>query len=160
VATLEVTLDDVTGEQLAHTVVAVLEAGAHDAWLSPVTMKKGRPGHVVTVLCDPARVPEVRAVLRSETGSLGVRMTMAERWPAARSIESVVVDGQLIRIKASAARAKAEHDDVAAAARRTGQPLRELAFRAEAAWAEAGTEKAGGRVEHISHDDHDGDESA
>ena len=60
---------------------------------------------------------------------------MAERWPAARTIDSVVVDGQLIRIKASAARAKAEHEDVAAAARRTGRPLRELAFQAEAAYA-------------------------
>ena len=56
VAVLEVTLDDVTGEQLAHAVGALLEAGAHDAWLSPVLMKKGRPGHVVHVLCDPADV--------------------------------------------------------------------------------------------------------
>jgi uncharacterized protein (DUF111 family) len=99
-------------------------------------MKKGRPGHVVHVLCEPVLVPELRGVLRSETGSLGVRMTMAERWPAARSVDSVVVDGQLIRVKASAARAKAEHDDVVVAARRTGRPLREVAFRAEAAWAE------------------------
>ena len=58
----------------------------------------------------------------------------AERWPAARSIESVVVDGQLIRVKVGAGRVKAEHDDVAAAARRTGMPFRELALRAEAAW--------------------------
>jgi uncharacterized protein (DUF111 family) len=137
VAELEVNLDDVTGEQLAHTVATLLEAGAHDAWLSPVVMKKGRPGHVVHVLCDPARVPALRAVLRAETGSLGIRMTLAERWPVARTFESVVVDGQLIRIKASAARAKAEHDDVVTAARRTGRPLRDVAFRAEAAWAQA-----------------------
>ena len=137
VAVLEVTLDDVTGEQLAYTVAAALEAGAHDAWLTPVVMKKGRPGHVVHVLCDPARVPELRAMLRSETGSLGVRMTMAERWPASRTIDSVLVDGQLIRIKVGATRAKAEHEDVAAAARRTGRPLRELAFLAEAAYANA-----------------------
>jgi uncharacterized protein (TIGR00299 family) protein len=134
VAVLEVTVDDVTGEQLAHTVAALLEAGAHDAWLAPVVMKKGRPGHVVHVLCDPVRVPELRAVLRSGTGSLGVRMTVAERWPAARSIGSVVVEGQLIRVKVSADRVKAEHDDVAVAARRTGLPLRELAARAEASW--------------------------
>jgi hypothetical protein len=73
-------------------------------------------------------------VLRSTTGSLGVRLTTAERWPAARSIESVVVDGHLIRVKVGAGRVKAEHDDVAAAARRSGLPLRELAHRAEAAW--------------------------
>ena len=134
VAVLEVTVDDVTGEQLAHAVTALLDAGAHDAWLSPVTMKKGRPGHVVSVLCDPASVPDVRAVLRAETGSLGVRLTMSERWPAARAVDTVTIEGQLIRVKVGAGRAKAEHDDVAVAARRTGRPLRELAVRAEAAW--------------------------
>ena len=136
VAVLEVTLDDVTGEQLAHTVGVLLDAGAHDAWLSPVVMKKGRPGHVVHVLCDPAAVRALRGVLRAETGSPGVRMTMAERWPAARAVGTVVVDGQPIRVKATTARAKAEHDDVAAVARRTGRPLREVAARAEGAWAE------------------------
>ncbi len=138
VAVLEVTVDDVTGEQLAHTVAGLLDAGAHDAWLTPALMKKGRPGHVVHVLCDPVRVPELRGLLRAETGSLGVRVTAGERWPGARTIDSVVVDGQVIRIKVGAHRAKAEHDDVAAAARRTGQPLRVVAFRAEAAWAERG----------------------
>ena len=147
VAVLEVTLDDVTGEQLAHTVASLLDAGAHDAWLSPVQMKKGRPGHVVHVLCDPVVVRELRGVLRAETGSLGVRMTLAERWPAARSVDSVVVDGQMIRMKASAARVKAEHDDVVAAARRTGRPLREVAFRAEATWAERQGSGAAGRTD-------------
>ena len=134
VAVLEATVDDVTGEQLAHTVSALLESGAHDAWLSPVVMKKGRPGYVVHVLCDPVRVPALRSVLRSETGTLGVRLTMAERWTAARSFATVVVEGQEIRVKVSADRVKAEHDDVAAAARRTGLPLRQLALQAEAAW--------------------------
>ncbi|HVC67187.1 MAG TPA: nickel pincer cofactor biosynthesis protein LarC [Acidimicrobiales bacterium] len=134
VAVLEVTVDDVTGEQLAHAVATLLESGAHDAWVTPVVMKKGRPGHVVQVLCDPARVSAVRAVLRSTTGSLGVRLTSAQRWPAARTVESVVVAGQLIRVKVGAGRTKAEHDDVAAGARRTGLPLRELALRAEAQW--------------------------
>jgi uncharacterized protein (DUF111 family) len=137
VAVLEVTVDDATGEQLAHAVASLLESGAHDAWLTPVIMKKGRPGFVVHALCDPARVSGIRAVLRSTTGSFGVRRTSAERWPSSRSIDSVVVDGQLIRVKVGAGRVKAEHDDVAAAARRTGRPLRELALLAEASWLEA-----------------------
>jgi hypothetical protein len=134
VAVLEANVDDATGEQLAHAVGALLEAGAHDAWLAPVIMKKGRPGTVVHVLCDPAMVAELRRILRESTGTLGVRVTTGERWPAARTIESVWIDGQLIRIKVSAGRVKAEHDDVALAARRTGQTLREVAFRAEALW--------------------------
>jgi pyridinium-3,5-bisthiocarboxylic acid mononucleotide nickel chelatase len=134
VSVLEANVDDATGEQLAHAVGALLEAGAHDAWLAPVVMKKGRPGTVVHVLCDPAMVAELRGILRESTGTLGVRVTTGERWPVARSIESVWIDGQLIRIKVSAGRVKAEHDDVALAARRTGQTLREVAFRAEAVW--------------------------
>jgi uncharacterized protein (DUF111 family) len=70
-----------------------------------------------------------------------VRATSVERWTAPRSFDAVEVDGALIRIKVSPGRVKAEHDDVARAARRSGQPLREVAFRAESAWREqqAGT---------------------
>ena len=134
VALLAANVDDATGEQLAHAVGVLLDAGAHDAWLAPVVMKKGRPGTVVNVLCDPSMVASLRGVIREATGSLGVRLTSGERWPAARSIESVWIDGQLIRLKTSRGRVKAEHEDVALAARRTGLPLREVAFRAEALW--------------------------
>jgi uncharacterized protein (TIGR00299 family) protein len=136
VSLLEANVDDATGEQLAHAVGALLEAGAHDAWLTPVVMKKGRPGTVVHVLGDPAQVAGLRDVLRETTGSLGVRVTVGERWPAARSVHSVWVDGQLIRVKVSAGRIKAEYEDVARASRRTGQSLREVAFRAESSWRE------------------------
>ncbi|HEY1989204.1 MAG TPA: nickel pincer cofactor biosynthesis protein LarC [Acidimicrobiales bacterium] len=131
---LEANVDDATGEQLAHAVAVLLESGAHDAWLSPVVMKKGRPGSVVHVLCDPSAAPRIRALLRAETGTLGVRASIGQRWPAARSFDTVEVDGNLIRMKVSPGRVKAEHDDVARAARRIGQTLREVGFRAEAAW--------------------------
>ena len=134
VSLLEANVDDATGEQLAHAVGALLEAGAHDAWLTPVAMKKGRPGTVVHVLGDPALVARLRAVLRDTTGSLGVRVTAAERWPVARTVHSVWVDGQVVRVKVAVGRVKAEYEDVARVSRRTGQSLREVAFRAEAAW--------------------------
>jgi uncharacterized protein (TIGR00299 family) protein len=134
VSLLEANVDDATGEQLAHAVNALLEAGAHDAWLSPVIMKKGRPGSVVHALADQASVARIRDVIRETTGSFGVRVTYVERWPSARTLDSVWVDGQLVRMKVSAVRVKPEHDDVAAAARRTGLTLREVAFRAEAQW--------------------------
>jgi uncharacterized protein (DUF111 family) len=133
-ALLEVNVDDATGEQLAHAVGVLLDAGAYDAWLTPVIMKKGRPGSVVHVLADPARVAALRDILRDSTGTLGVRITAGERWPAARSVESVWIDGQMIRVKVASGRVKAEYEDVALASRRTGQPLREVAFRAEALW--------------------------
>ncbi len=58
---LETSLDDVTGEQLGLAIAGALEAGALDAWVSPVTMKKGRPGHVLHVLTDATLVEVQRA---------------------------------------------------------------------------------------------------
>lgn len=134
VVELSANLDDATGETLAHAVAALLEAGAHDAWVVPVLMKKGRPGHVVNALCDVALVEQVARVLTRETGSLGVRGHVVERWPSSRRTGEVDVDGFPVRVKVSPGRVKAEHDDVARVARRTGLPVREVAFRAEAAY--------------------------
>jgi uncharacterized protein (TIGR00299 family) protein len=137
VSLLQANGDDATGEQLAHAVEVLLEAGAYDAWLTPVIMKKGRPGSVVNVLCDPTQLSPLRDVMRRETGTLGVRSTAAERWPVSRSLDTVWVGGHPIRMKVTAGRVKAEYEDVAAVSRRTGQPLRDVAFRAEAAWRDA-----------------------
>ncbi len=134
VCLLEANLDDASGEQLAYAVEVLLEAGAYDAWLTPVIMKKGRPGTVVHVLCDPARVADCRRVLRESTGTFGVRMVRGERWPVTRSIDTVLVDGQPVQIKVGSGRVKAEYDDLARIGRRTGRPLRDLAFEAESRW--------------------------
>jgi pyridinium-3,5-bisthiocarboxylic acid mononucleotide nickel chelatase len=139
VLALDANVDDVTGEVLAHTVDALLAAGAHDAWVTPIVMKKGRPAHTISALCDPALGAQIAAVLAAETGTLGVRATRVDRWPRSRSQGTVTVDGHAVRIKVGPGRAKAEHDDAAAAARLLGVPLREVSARAEAAWAaEAG----------------------
>lgn len=130
----EVNVDDATGETLAHTITALMEAGALDAWLTPILMKKGRPAHTVSVLTDPALADQVAGVLVGETGSLGVRGETLERWPAARVQHHVEVDGIPVRVKVGAGRVKVEHDDAARAARRTGLPLREVVSRAEEAW--------------------------
>ena len=128
---LEVNVDDVTGETLAHTITALLEAGAHDAWIVPILMKKGRPAYTVAALCDTALAAQIADVLRRETGSLGVRGTTLDRWPSARTAEEVEVAGFPVRIKVSAGRVKVEHDDAARIARRTGLPLREVVSLAE-----------------------------
>ncbi len=132
---LETTVDDVSGETLGWVVARLLESGARDAWISPVTMKKGRPGHVVTVLADPASVEPLRTLLVAETATLGVRSWPVDRWASDRHIDHVHVDGRSVRVKVGeGGRAKVEHDDAAAAARALGLPLREVVARAEAAW--------------------------
>jgi uncharacterized protein (TIGR00299 family) protein len=134
VVLLETNVDDATGETLAHAVAELLAAGAHDAWITPILMKKGRPAHTVSVLADPALAGSLAAVLRNETGSLGVRGSTIERWPEPRSFDEVEVHGLPVRVKIGAGRVKVEHDDAADAARRTGLPLREVVSLAEEAW--------------------------
>ena len=131
---LETNLDDVTGEQLGHALAAALDAGALDAWVSPVTMKKGRPGHVLHVLADPTRVAALRAEMQRVTGTMGIRATAVERWPVARRMEQVTVDGITVRMKVTGGRAKAEFDDVALVAGKTGATVGDVASRAEEAW--------------------------
>jgi pyridinium-3,5-bisthiocarboxylic acid mononucleotide nickel chelatase len=141
---LETNLDDVTGEQLGYAVAAALDAGALDAWVSSVTMKKGRPGHVLHVLADVARVEALRHEIVRATGTLGVRALPVERWPVPREFSTVVVDGIGVRMKVSGGRVKPEFDDVALVATKTGAPLHEVASRAEEAWRAANRRPADG----------------
>jgi pyridinium-3,5-bisthiocarboxylic acid mononucleotide nickel chelatase len=142
---VEANLDDATGETLAHTLGALLDAGAQDAWIAPIVMKKGRPAHTVSALCDTATADAVAATLARETGTLGVRRVEVDRWAASRRIDEVDVDDQPVRVKVSPGRVKAEHDDAVRASRRTGVPLREVVRRAEQAW-------------HLAHPPDDGDD--
>ena len=139
VALLEANVDDVTGEVLAHTVATLLAAGAHDAWLTPIVMKKGRPAHTVSVLCDPSGITAMRAILLRETGTLGVRMSSLQRWPQQRVETTVDVDGHPIRVKLAEHRIKVEFDDAAAAAAAIGLPVRVVLERAARRAAETTT---------------------
>jgi uncharacterized protein (TIGR00299 family) protein len=133
VVLVEVNVDDVTGEVLAHTVDILLAAGAHDAWVTPIVMKKGRPAHTVSALVDPALAAQVAGAITAETGSLGVRAQTLARWPQARIVDAVEVDGLPVKVKVSAGRIKVERDDAARVAQRTGRPLRDVISLAEEA---------------------------
>jgi uncharacterized protein (TIGR00299 family) protein len=143
---LEANLDDASGETLAHAVAQLLEAGALDVWVTGVLMKKGRPGHVVSVLTDVALVGSLRQVLAAETGSFGVRAHAVQRWPITRQVDEVEVGGFPVRVKVSPGRVKAEQADAARVARRLGMPMREVVSLAEAAWRDqaAAAETGGG----------------
>jgi uncharacterized protein (TIGR00299 family) protein len=136
VQSFEVNVDDITGEVVAHTIAAVLAAGAHDAWAVPIIMKKGRPAYTLHALCDPAVGAAVSAVLLRESGSLGIRGSLIQRWPQQRDERAVVLDGHAIRVKVGGTRIKVEHDDAAIAAAALGRPLRDVLAQA-AALAEA-----------------------
>ncbi len=133
VVLLEANVDDATGEVLAHAIAALLGAGAHDAWVTPIVMKKGRPAHMVSALADTALSRQVAAVLVAETGSLGVRGSVVARWPRARDLGTVDVAGLPVRVKVSPGRVKVEYDDAARVAEARRLPLREVVTEAEAA---------------------------
>ncbi len=133
VVLLEANLDDVTGEVLADAVAALLAAGAHDAWLTPIVMKKGRPAHTLSVLCDPVDAARLRGVLVERTGTLGVRASSLVRWPQRRTTATVEVDGHPIGVKVTDRRVKVEFDDAARAAAALGRPVAEVISRAEQA---------------------------
>jgi uncharacterized protein (DUF111 family) len=126
VQVFEANVDDASGEMLAHAIAATLAAGAHDAWVTPIVMKKGRPAHTVHALCDPARSGAVAAALVRETGTLGLRGHVTVRWPQQRTEAVVDVDGHAVRVKIAGVRVKPEHDDAVAAANATGRSLRDV----------------------------------
>lgn len=131
---LEVNVDDATGETLAHCVSTLLEAGAHDAWITPIVMKKGRPAYTVSALADVSLARRVGEVLTTESGSLGVRGSTLTRWPTPRSLNEVTVAGMVVHVKVADGRLKVEHDDAAKVSKASGIPLREVVSQAEEAW--------------------------
>ncbi|MEL6984613.1 MAG: nickel insertion protein, partial [Actinomycetota bacterium] len=131
---LTTNLDDIAPEVVGHVIARAIEAGADDAWATPVVMKKNRPGVTLTVLCHPDRLAELQALVFAETGTLGVRVRPIDKRILDRRFESIVVRDQPISIKVGPHGAKPEHDDLVAAAAATGLPLRRLATEAMAVW--------------------------
>ncbi len=128
---IETNVDDVTGEVLADTIAALLDAGALDAWATPIVMKKGRPAHTVSVLARGGEHDLLRDVLVAHTGTLGTRSRVVERHPVAYETGVVTIDDQDVSVKRAAGRTKVEFDDAAAAAGHLGLPVRTVLRLAE-----------------------------
>jgi uncharacterized protein (TIGR00299 family) protein len=83
---LETNIDDMTGEMLGYALEKLLAGGAADAWLTPVQMKKGRPGVVLSAICAEAQEGVLARLLLRETSTLGVRVRPVRRWEAEREV--------------------------------------------------------------------------
>lgn len=139
VCELRCQVDDSTGEQLAVLVADLLAAGAKDAYLTPVLMKKGRPGYELTVLCDPDARDDLTTLVLTRSSTIGVRHHLLERTVLARRPASVSVHGHEIPLKVvtlpdGSERAKPEADAVREVARALGLPFDEVQREALAAW--------------------------
>lgn len=98
---LSCNVDDMTGEDIAFAIETFLQNGALDAFTVPCTMKKGRTGVLVTVLCkDPDQKQMTRLILQHTT-TLGVRSAIKKRWVLSRTeSETVIPDDMLANVTA------------------------------------------------------------
>lgn len=92
VVVLETNLDDVSGEYMGHALQQILEAGALDAYISPIQMKKSRPANILHVLCKPEDVSNFLEIIFAETGTLGVRILEHYRMCIPREIRTVKIE--------------------------------------------------------------------
>jgi len=135
VAVIEANIDDSTPETLGYAMERLLEAGALDVTLTPVHMKKNRPGVILCVLARPEDRERLAALVFAETSTLGLRIHVAERRVEARSVVEVETRFGKLRVKVSASGAFApEYEDCRKLARETGAPLKEIMTEAGLAY--------------------------
>jgi len=135
---LETNVDDLDPRLWPEVISAVLAAGALDAWLTPILMKKGRPAHTFRALVSPGRADEVRAAVFRETTTIGIRTYPVARHALPRETTTVTVDGvdiavKIARLDGVVVTAQPEYDDVVRAARTLDRPTREVLADATAA---------------------------
>ena len=131
VAVIECTLDDSTPQALAYASRRLLDAGALEVFGTAVTMKKGRPGHHLTVLARPAEMAEVIDLVLRETSTLGLRYRVERRVELERSSVTVKTEYGSVRVKVGElsgeiVQAWPEYEDCAELARRRKVPLGEV----------------------------------
>jgi pyridinium-3,5-bisthiocarboxylic acid mononucleotide nickel chelatase len=135
VTVIEANIDDSTPEVSGYAMERLLEAGALDATLSPLVMKKGRPGVLLRVIARPEDQEALARLILAETSTLGVRLYQAERRvEARRSIEIETPHGK-VRMKVSEAGQFApEYEDCRTLARASGVPLKQILTEANYAY--------------------------
>jgi pyridinium-3,5-bisthiocarboxylic acid mononucleotide nickel chelatase len=124
---------------VAYAIEQALAAGALDVWATPLTMKKGRPGLLLSALCTPAQREAVARLFLVETSTLGVRFSEVTRRALERELVEVETVHGKVRVKVArldgrVVQAQPEYDDCAALARSRGVPLKEVQSEAVAAW--------------------------
>jgi hypothetical protein len=132
-------VDDLSPQVLAHTAQLALERGALDVMSAPVTMKKGRLGTLLTVLCKPSDADHLQQLIFRETTTLGIRVREENRVILAREITPVQTDFGVIHIKTGSWQgeewnAAPEFEDCRRAAAAFDVPLKTVMQAALAAW--------------------------
>ncbi len=135
---IESNVDDLDPRVWASVIASLLDAGASDAWLTPILMKKGRPAHTLSVLVTKDRAARVRSLIFRETSAIGVREQQLTKHALERELVTVDVAGHEIAVKlarhnGAVVNAMPEYDDVASAAAALGRPVADVLADAVAA---------------------------
>ena len=125
---LETTIDDMNPQLYGHLTEALFQSGAAEVYLTPVQMKKGRPGVLVTALCDPARAADVASRLFAESTTIGMRVRREGRLELKREIQEVETPLGRVRVKSvvlpnGEERRAPEYEDLRRIAASSGRPL-------------------------------------
>ena len=132
---LDCNIDDMTGEELGYAFEKLFTAGARDVFSTPITMKKNRPGILLSVLCSPSEKDSLIRAIFKYTTTIGVREKPLRRYVLDRSEDIVLAEGVYVRRKEvsgyGVARSKYEFDDLRKIADAKGISLREAAALVE-----------------------------
>jgi len=131
VEVFETTIDDMNPQLYGHLTEGLFQSGALEVFLTPVQMKKGRPGVLVTAICDSSRAHAVLERLFAESTTIGVRVRHEGRVELRRSVAEVQTPSGKIRVKTAILptgeeRRVPEYDDMKRIAQETGRPLVEV----------------------------------
>jgi len=99
ITVLEANIDDMNPELLPPLIADVLAQGARDAFITPIVGKKGRPAHLVTVLCEPSKVGALLPAIFRGSSTLGIRMRDERRVCLPREWKTVATPWGAVRIK-------------------------------------------------------------
>jgi len=135
---LETNVDDLDPRLWPPAIAALLAAGASDAWLTPILMKKGRPAHTLSVLVAADRAEAVRREIYRHTTSIGLREQPVGKRALDRELVTVdvgghAVDVKLARLDGELLNLQPEYEHVAAAAEALGRPAKDVLQQAVAA---------------------------
>jgi uncharacterized protein (TIGR00299 family) protein len=139
---LETNLDDLPGEVVGYATAQLMAAGALDAFVTPIQMKKNRPGVMITALCDEAHIGDLEEILFRETTTLGIRRYPVSRHKLKRQAAEVetpfgTVKGKLGWLEGRPPTFSPEYEDCARVAREQSVPLRDVYQAAHAGYAQA-----------------------
>ena len=135
---VEANIDDLDPRLWPNVIAALLKAGASDAWLTPILMKKGRPAHTLHVLVEGDKAEQVRSEVFRQTSTIGVRDIAIGKHALDREMHTVTIDGHVVHVKLALHKgilvnAQPEYDDVASVAEATNRPIKDVLAEAIAA---------------------------